>query len=490
MIEQIIKMALCSALFLLVYFLFLQKEKMCRFNRFYLLFSFALSFLIPFITFTIHTPTSIQPAGNYFLTPLEILPNADKLQNVKTVESYISIAHLLLLAYWAITIVLFIRFVKNILKMYLKIKAGKSIFYKGARLVLSPENLTPHSFLNFIFLNKTSYEKGGIGEEILFHELTHVKQRHTIDVLLIELATVFLWFNPFVFLYRKVIRLNHEFLADDSVVKTFQNERSYQYLLIGAAKQTAGLAITSQFNFSITKKRLVMITHHTSAKTAILKQCLCMAVFFASVLFFSSKETIAQGVPESPVTKSKEPLQKKDTGSMHAGFYAGGTEKGVSEEELNQYHQIINRTKTPDMSWADFRHKVPSADRKKLESIFMQMSPKQQLQETVIFLKPVAPLPHVVPTEKQFANFKNSKIYGVWINEKKVPNSELNKYDAKDFSQVFVSKLYGAAKKNKDYSFQVNLMTNGYYKDYYNMTIADQSNRLTFQFRREMSKSE
>lgn len=267
MSEYIIKMILCSGLFFLVYFLFLEKEKMYRFNRFYLLFSFAFSLLIPFITIKFETQSSLQTVGNYILAPTEDFPEVKSFQYVNPTENLISLYQLLLLGYLIITFILLMRFAKNLFKMYLKIKERKFISYQESKLILTEENLTPHSFLNRIFLNKTAFEKGNIEEEILFHELTHIKQHHTIDVLLIELTTVFLWFNPFVFLYRKAIKLNHEFLADQAVVNRFQNLRAYQYLLIDKTSQQKALSITSQFNFLITKKRLIMITRHTSVKT-------------------------------------------------------------------------------------------------------------------------------------------------------------------------------------------------------------------------------
>jgi hypothetical protein len=116
------------------------------------------------------------------------------------------------------------------------------------------------------------------------------------------------------------------------------------------------------------------------------------------------------------------------------------------------------------------------------------MNLKQQQQQTVIFLRPSPPLPRVVPTEKQFENFKNEKVYGVWINGKRVSNTVLNSYTAKDFSQVFVSKLYGAAKKNKSYSYQVNMMTKDYYQAYYDRTVADKSNTMGFHLERFREK--
>jgi hypothetical protein len=76
-----------------------------------------------------------------------------------------------------------------------------------------------------------------------------------------------------------------------------------------------------------------------------------------------------------------------------------------------------------------------------------------------------------VPNKQQFEALKNAAIYGVWVDGKKVNNAGLNKYSNTDFDHIFISKLYGAAKKNKTYTHQANLMTHTYYQEYYNSSI-------------------
>ncbi len=219
---------------------------------------------------------------------------------------------------------------------------------------------------------------------------------------------------------------------------------------------------------------------------------LAAAVALASIFTFSTKDVLAKG-NETP-RLNKESFQQSSTETkdttkpVHFDRYAGGSEEGVTPEVLKEYQNIINRTKTPEISWIKFREIIPKEDYKKLETIFMKMDYDQQKEQTVVFLKPSKPLPRVVPTKQQFEGFKNSKIYGVWVNDKKIQNSELNNYSAGDFAQVFISKLYGAAKKNKTYSYQVNLMTKDYYQAYYNRTIADTSNAMLFQYWRKLKK--
>ncbi|MEO9003648.1 MAG: hypothetical protein ABI288_02875 [Ginsengibacter sp.] len=236
----------------------------------------------------------------------------------------------------------------------------------------------------------------------------------------------------------------------------------------------------------IATKKLIMIIKLTSPQIAFLKYCLVIVVLIAAIFMFSAKSIVAQekkdtaqlktqSIPNSTLT-SKEPARVRQV-----DFYAGGTPKGVTTEVLTEYQKIINRIKTSEMSWSKFRENISLSDSKRLETIFMQMNLIQQQQQTVVFFKPIRPLPRVIPTEKQFENFKNAKVYGLWINEKKVENGVLINYTAEDFVQVFISKLYGAAKENKRYSYQLNMMTKDYYQAYYDRTIADKSNKMVFQ---------
>jgi hypothetical protein len=118
-------------------------------------------------------------------------------------------------------------------------------------LVLIEEKIAPFSFWNYIFLNKSIYQTKGIESDILLHELTHVKQKHTWDILFVELFLIVFWWNPILYLYKKAIQLNHEFLADREVLAHTQVP-TYQQLLLQNATGNA-LYLTSSSTFSITK---------------------------------------------------------------------------------------------------------------------------------------------------------------------------------------------------------------------------------------------
>ncbi len=195
--------------------------------------------------------------------------------------------------YGLISFLLLIRFGKNIWKLIAKSKYNTNVKYKNANLILVEEKTLPHTFLNSIFINFDDYNNRNIEDELYTHELVHVTQKHTLDILFIEFLKVVFWFNPIFIFYKKAIQLNHEFLADEEIVKTYNNVPFYQNLLLqkGSGQQTIYLA--SNLNYLVTKKRLIMMTKSTSQKIAVLKKIAIVPIL--SLLVFSlCFKTIAQ----------------------------------------------------------------------------------------------------------------------------------------------------------------------------------------------------
>ena len=164
-----------------------------------------------------------------------------------------------------------------------------------------------------------------------------------------------------------------------------------------------------------------------------------------------------------------------------AGISIGSTRKGVGPELMTEYSNIVSKYDTKDKEWwKNIEKNISPKDRERLEQIFKQMSKEQQAKEKVAFIKVPQPLKKVVPSNEQFDSWKNANVYGVWIDGKKVDNAILDKYKSTDFDQVTVSKLYGVAKQNKKYNYQVALMTKRYYQKYYELSEAKSGSKMVF----------
>lgn len=271
MILYIIRFSLCIAAFFVFYKLFMEKEKAYKFNRFFLLFGLVTSFLVPL--FTINTHTEIN---NVIIKAQPYVP----------INSYYWEFYYGALLYFIILAVLLIRFTIHIYAFSHKIKAHEKINYYNSTVVLINESTSPYTFLNYIFINIEEFKK--IPKELMTHELTHVQQKHSLDILLIELVKTIFWFNPILIFYKRAIQLNHEFLADNRVLENQNNLKSYQTLLLGYIGNDQSINMASSLNFSLTKKRFIMMSK-TKSRVQFLKKLLVIPVFTAILLACSAK---------------------------------------------------------------------------------------------------------------------------------------------------------------------------------------------------------
>lgn len=319
--EFLLKSSLCMMVLLAIYHLFLEREKMHRFNRFYLLFALAFSLSIPFVSIEIERNEVINPIAFTGMILEKTAISSGQTIVAKTETNYIAITAWSL--YGLTTLLLLIRFIININHFIKKRNKNPLLKHGPATLVLVPEKVLPHTFLNYIFINREDYEANAIENELYIHELTHVKQKHTLDILFIEVLKIIFWFNPLLYFYKKAIQLNHEFLADEKVVSSFDNAVSYQKLLLEKAAIGNPYYLASNLNFLLTKKRLLMMTKTTSTtKSSLLK--LAITPVLATLMILLCTKTIAQErirpselqpshVEVTTVTKSElDSLQKTD----------------------------------------------------------------------------------------------------------------------------------------------------------------------------------
>lgn len=446
MISYLIKMILCSGLFMGLYRLLLEKEKMHRFNRFYLLGTLLLSFLVPLISW--HQDVSALQPIETFIHPVAPAGAASPaaLPTGGSQSGYLPL--LLLITYSLITGLLLFRFLRNLLTLLLTAHRNPRVKVGRSQLVLLPQETTPHSFLRYIFISARDYENGVIEDDVLQHEGAHVRQLHSLDVLFVEMAGLLCWFNPFVYSYRNSLQLNHEFLADEAVLKNQADIRGYQLLLLRMAAATTGSRLSHSFTYSITKKRLVMMTKEKSLFRAAWKQALVIPVLAISILLFSNR-MLAQETGQGVLPKNRE---------------MPSTKEGLSPEQLQEYKAIVQ--KTENENGIPVTSKLTEAEKAKLQSLFLLMSKEQQEKQVLCFMPAPPPLPKNVPTRAQLEAWQNAAVYGVWINDKRVSNAILEKYISTDFSQFFVSKLSKNAINYGKHYYQVNLMTNDYFTLY------------------------
>ncbi|MDR2804204.1 MAG: TonB family protein [Dysgonamonadaceae bacterium] len=162
----------------------------------------------------------------------------------------------------------------------------------GQTVYCNPDIQTPFSFFRWIVLNSKRYTDTEL-QEILRHEETHVRQTHSVDILLAELFCIFCWLNPFAWLLKREIRMNLEFLADQSVLASGYEAEHYQFHLLRLTYRKATANIVNNFNVSLLKKRIFMMNKKQTSKLSICKYTLLIPVVGALVFFNNALNTQA-----------------------------------------------------------------------------------------------------------------------------------------------------------------------------------------------------
>ena len=158
---------------------------------------------------------------------------------------------------------------------------------------------SPFSFFKYIFYNPEAFDTSEL-KTILAHEKVHAKQWHSIDIILIDMVAILLWFNPFVWLYKKAMVQNLEYLADSEASALFLDKKSYQYLMLRQVSKLPGNVIYNSFYNSFTKKRIAMLNSKRTSKGSLYKYGLIIPLLTGFVLLFNTT-TVAKVRPGTPI---------------------------------------------------------------------------------------------------------------------------------------------------------------------------------------------
>jgi TonB family protein len=315
MITYVFKSSLSLITLFGLYWFLLRKEKLFVFNRFFLVVSVVFSLIVPFISIPVNFRVTPQLediiSSNDYITTEILTPGSSSVPSdvygdkayVQNRPATINFSAILLALYISGVIVFLIRFLRNIYLIAQKIRISEKISFEGYWIVLTNDKTGPCCFSNSVFLNKDDYLKGRIARELLDHELEHVKQSHTIDIMLIELLKIFYWFNPVHILYDRAVRINHEYLADNGVISYDYNVENYACKLLSFITGRNNLSLTSGSTYSFTKMRLMMMTKPRSGSSIYgskIATTLCLGiVLFLSLSFKESdKLTLKSGLSD------------------------------------------------------------------------------------------------------------------------------------------------------------------------------------------------
>lgn len=289
-VNFIIESGISLALLSLIYVMFLRKETFFKINRWFLLGSVLFSVVLPILKLRVLSP---QPL---LLNEITVTPYRNMLEAITvysqgfsgTVEQAVLSTTVLIYIYLAGVLVFFGRFMFRIVQLFLIIRKSRVQSAEAFKLVVLEKETSPYSFLKYVFVSESLMQTQGY-DKMVKHELEHVKQGHSLDVIILELLTVFQWFNPFMWMLNRAIRENHEFLADQAVLSDGVSRGEYKSLLLN---QFIGgqLVIANNFNYSIIKKRIKMMSKIKSSKIAITKIAFGVLVAAALIVAFACEQ--------------------------------------------------------------------------------------------------------------------------------------------------------------------------------------------------------
>ena len=341
MIMLILKSSACLAVFMVFYKLFLEKESMHHFKRFYLLGALVVSIIIPFITFTQYI--EVAPVENLVtFSPSELTTTQGFTPETKVAwQDYIP--SILWSIYLMGAILFSFRFAINLKTIVHRIKTNPKHQYHAFTNVLLQDLIHPHTFLKYIFLNKTKYENNLIPTEVLLHEQTHAKQKHALDILCIEVLQIIFWFNPLLYFIKKDIKLNHEFLADQAVLQKGIDSAQYKQTLLTFSSNAIEPQLTNAINYSLIKKRFNVMKTQTS-KTAIWLRSFVLLPLLAITLYSFSDTKVVEKIFEE-ISGINHTARSIDIEVFENGTYEIDGIKATKKtfiSVINQLHQDIS----------------------------------------------------------------------------------------------------------------------------------------------------
>ena len=281
------------AIFLTFYKVLLENESMHQFKRFFLIAALVSSFIIPSIVFTKYIEIEPSDVSTQVLAIEQNIENQNIAKEVAQSPLNWSLA---LWTIYGIGVVGFgFRFIRHLIQLWSRIRNNPKLKQNSITNVLLKQQLPPHTFFNFIFLNKHKFETKSIPNSVLLHEETHALQKHSLDVLLIEFLQVIFWFNPVLYFFKKSIKLNHEFLADSAVLKNNEDQLNYQHTLLSYLSngnynvhQLVGIA--NAINYSSIKKRFIIMKKQTSKKGFLIRSLLLLPLLAIMLYSFSNRK--------------------------------------------------------------------------------------------------------------------------------------------------------------------------------------------------------
>ena len=290
-----VKVALLMFVFYAFYRVLIAKETFHRMNRVVILSTAALSLILPLCAITLHQTVLVQTVSSDVpvaqpATMQTTSVTAPLLSTVTSPDIWTTIIAVVFLA--GVTFTLSHLLFSLIILRRLTSQCHQYPYKEGVTIAVSNRPVSPFSWRHTIVLSQSDYQTHD--EALLAHEMGHIRNHHSVDVIFMEILSVIQWFNPVVWMLRDELRAIHEYEADQTVLSQGFNAIQYLHLLIRKAVGESGYSLTNGINHSTLKKRVNMITKKKSSKIKWIKVLYILPIVAASLLATAKTETAYQ----------------------------------------------------------------------------------------------------------------------------------------------------------------------------------------------------
>jgi len=312
----LLQVLVCSAVLMVYYLLVLRNKKFHQYNRFYLLGVALISWIVPLIK--IFWQQERSGVRQVDLLNVVAVNNSEMEALVTSKQESLDLLSLLPYFYEGVSVCLAVAMLVSLYRIYKIYREHECTNLQQFYLVMTRVKGTPFSFFSYIFWNAEIDIQTPAGKQILQHELTHVKQYHSIDKIVMRLNLIVGWFNPFFWLLKKELDMIHEFIADKKSVEN-GDAASLAQMLLTTAYPGQQFSLTNPFFFSPIKRRLKMLTNTKNPTFNYLRRLIVLPLLAVVVLLFAfrAKEN----------TSAIASLSKTYTVVLNAGH--GGGDKGA-----------------------------------------------------------------------------------------------------------------------------------------------------------------
>lgn len=320
LIMYLLESSTVLALFYLIYILVLRRETFFSLNRFFLLGILLISLLFPLLSFDFN-PTKvvaverpIEEISKFRMSYYEALalweydgsratmPNASGKPH-DTTPDWINLLFTALFVLYALGIVVCLSRTAWTLRWIWKmITINPQLEIDGVKIIKIPAPTAPFSFLKYVFVHDVMVNTPEF-DQVLAHERTHIQQKHSVDLIIVQLLAAFFWFNPVIWRLIKSLKTTHEYIADKKIINSGYSLVEYQTLLLKQLISNNSFGLVHNFNLSFIKKRITMMKNKKSGWSgkvkvamAIVVSLICVAIIIQCNSRIDEQVSIKSGI--------------------------------------------------------------------------------------------------------------------------------------------------------------------------------------------------